>query len=217
MAGGQNRSSAVMQQRSEPHDVVTRADAKAIGQRWYFTGAPCPRGHVAKRSVSNRECRRCVDDKTAAKRRADPDLIRAKDRARHARTLDARRTQSRASRERHIEARRQYDLERYQQPERRAWQKSQATGWAKSNPGKRNAIISARRAWVKRATPAWLSDQQRAEIRAFYLAARSRGTGFHVDHIVPLRGRNVCGLNVPWNLQILTKAENIAKGNRHAE
>lgn len=64
-------------------------------------------------------------------------------------------------------------------------------------------------------TPKWLTEQQLSEIKQFYTDAsfltNYTKTKCEVDHIVPLRGKNVCGLNVPWNLQILTRSDNARK------
>ena len=90
--------------------------------------------------------------------------------------------------------------------------------WRKANPAKTNAINAKRRAAKLRATPSWLTELHCQQIEIFYSAAAelSKEFGFQVDvdHIVPLQGKNVSGLHVPWNLQLLPSKLNNSKGNR---
>jgi len=84
--------------------------------------------------------------------------------------------------------------------------------WAKKNPMKIMVYNATRRSAKLNATPGWLTPTQLAEIDGIYLYASI--FGLTVDHIVPLRGKTVCGLHVPWNLQPMTAQENYRKGNR---
>ena len=64
------------------------------------------------------------------------------------------------------------------------------------------------------ATPSWLDANLFAPIFEEARKRRKAGEDVHIDHIVPLAGKTVCGLHVPWNLQIIPAQENRAKGNR---
>jgi hypothetical protein len=74
-----------------------------------------------------------------------------------------------------------------------------------------------RRAKKLQRTPQWANKQH---IQEYYETAQGlsmmTGEWYHVDHIVPLLGKNVCGLHVEHNLQIITAKENLKKGNVYA-
>ena len=90
--------------------------------------------------------------------------------------------------------------------------------WKKTNAGKVNATNKKRRLRQQNATPHWLTDDDFWMIEQAYELAQLRtkmlGIKFHVDHILPIKGKTVCGLHVPNNLQVIPALENIRKGNR---
>ena len=96
--------------------------------------------------------------------------------------------------------------------------KEYRSNWNKENRHKRNAVENKRRAFKLNATPKWLSKEQLQQIESIYWLARLQqeltDEQYHVDHIIPLQGKTVCGLHVPWNLQVLKATENLSKGNR---
>jgi len=87
--------------------------------------------------------------------------------------------------------------------------------WRKKYPEKSQASVSARRKRAKQSTPKWVNL---FFIEEAYLLAKLRttATGFkwHVDHIIPLRGKTVCGLHVIENLAVIPAILNQRKGNK---
>jgi len=71
------------------------------------------------------------------------------------------------------------------------------------------ARVILRKRRKEQSIPSWADEKA---IISFY---KNCPKGYHVDHIVPLKGKYVCGLHVLNNLQYLTIEENLSKSNYH--
>lgn len=93
--------------------------------------------------------------------------------------------------------------------------------WAYINRGRSNAIKQKYKIAKLTRTPKWLTVEDYWVITEIYnlAALRTKMTGFawHVDHIIPLQGKTVCGLHVPLNLQVIPGVDNIRKYNKYDE
>lgn len=79
------------------------------------------------------------------------------------------------------------------------------------NPGKVRADRAKRHAAQMQAVPSWMTRDHLQQIRQFYANCPK---GMEVDHIVPLRGKQVRGLHVIWNLRYLNRSDNRRKSNK---
>ena len=183
----------------------TRAEAKAIGAKYYFTGEPCKHGHIAPRKTKG-ACVECmkVEWQQAAEKRGDyfreyNRREEVKDR-KHEWYQDNREQVIAAASTRPAHVKREYQ-----------------TAWKERNLVWVRADTKARRRKHREATPPWLSRQQKAQTRELYKVAitmsKTTGEQYVVDHIYPLRSDVVCGLHVPWNLRIITQQQNLEKSN----
>jgi len=88
--------------------------------------------------------------------------------------------------------------------------------WAKNNLGKKRAYRAKRRSAILCATPTWAKP---IEIKKIYAEAdflsKVTGIKYEVDHIIPLQGKNVCGLHVQNNLRVIQMIDNRKKAYRH--
>lgn len=61
-----------------PRSAFGRAEAMAAGMTRYWTGQPCPKGHVAERTVSDRGCAECPRLRKIVWRAANRDELRVR-------------------------------------------------------------------------------------------------------------------------------------------
>jgi 5-methylcytosine-specific restriction endonuclease McrA len=180
----------------------TRKEAQALGEKFYFTGEPCVRGHIALRKTKG-ACVECVKEDWAV------DNERRKGKPKTTAAVAA--------------GRRYYEKNREAVIARAAARPAEEKRRNRSDYKDRNVDVvradtSVRKRRHREATPAWLTKEERLQMRELYVQARKltvvTGERYVVDHIVPLRGESVCGLHVPWNLRVITQDENLKKSNK---
>ena len=184
----------------------TRAEAKASGATHYFTGEPCKHGHIAPRKTKG-ACVECLKVEWQKGNEARAEYFKQYNQS------EAGQKSKRAYYERNKDA----VIARAQArpDEKKLLYKK---GYKKRNPDLYKELVSLRRRRFRQATPKWLTAEHKLEIRLQYRLAieLSRRTGIRhaVDHIIPLLGDTICGLHVPWNLQVITQADNLKKSNK---
>jgi hypothetical protein len=185
---------------------TTREEAKKTGSKYYFTGQPCKHGHIAARKTKG-ACVECLKVEWTKGNETRADYFREYNKREDVK--DRKNEWYQENRETVIataSTRPAHVLRGY----RNAWKENNKTQVLADN--------KVRRRKHREATPPWLTRKQKSEIRQLYQIAitmtQTTGEQYVVDHIVPLRSHEVCGLHVPWNLRVITQEENLKKSNK---
>jgi hypothetical protein len=181
---------------------TNRATAKKLGNKYYFTGQPCVRGHIALRKTKG-ACVECMKEDWAtdnAKRAEKPKSKASKAAGKRYYEKNKEAVKARAN------ARAKEEVMQYKLRHK------------ERNPEYYKSLTSARRRRHRNATPKWVTAEEKLAIRQLYIKAmeltRLTGVRYVVDHDYPLHGETICGLHVLANLKIMTQDENLKKSNK---
>lgn len=186
--------------------------------RFNWPDVPCRNNHVAPRYRSNGACYECQKMRRARYREGEVGA-----------------ETERRGRKRWYEKHRTAEVERasaartkkpqYAATASRRWRernpeavKNYAATYSRSNSAVKAKLAAAYTARKLRATPAWADSSAIAEV--YRIAARltnKTGVPHEVDHIIPLRGKTVCGLHVHYNLRAIPARDNRRKYNHLKE
>jgi hypothetical protein len=178
---------------------------------------PCRRGHIGWRrgSKDRARCPHCERITARDWYSRNKAKVAEQNRRYRQKNPERRRAQKQRWQRRNMERVVAYNREwRRKNPDKAA---AHGKKWRDNNGAVFQAIVRKRQATVINRTPKWADHEA---MKQFYLCAKrmeaATGIKHHVDHIVPLQGRDVCGLHVEANLQVLPANVNLRKADRWA-
>lgn len=217
-------------------EIVTRKEAMERGLKKYFTGKLCKNGHVAERNMAG-GCLACGREASKARYSESPKIRErkaawARENREKIREINAKRYRENPEKQREAtlkwqkanpeKAREKSAKWNRDNPEKmralkEKWarenpgkERETRARWRKENPEKQRAKEASRRSQKLKAIPSWANKDAILQIYQ-----RAKELDHHVDHIVPLKSKLVCGLHCEANLQTLAPLENLLKGNRY--
>lgn len=163
-----------------------RVDAIAAGEKYYFTGKPCKRGHIAKRHITT-GCCECTKEIQKSYRERKVVSWAAK---------NAKWRQENKDRIAEIDA---------------AYRKKNKVA-RKAQRQKYKTAKRVRSVNIRNDEFDLLVFEEAQEL----CQLRAGDTGFlwHIDHMLPLRAKTVSGLHVAENIQVIPAVLNLLKGNK---
>jgi 5-methylcytosine-specific restriction endonuclease McrA len=206
-----------------PHEgpIVTRAEAKASGLTRYFTGRPCPQGHISERWIASYSCDAC--QRIDTRQRYEANLHGRQD-GNRAKASEAYYSDIEKSREYHrlrsallYEARKPY-MASWQAANREhlnAYSRARFAELVGPAREKRRVLTRRRRARRKGNGGSHTAEQIQAMLASQqFRCANCKASikkGYHADHIQPI---NAGGSNDISNIQLLCARCNLSKGHK---
>lgn len=201
----------------EGQPIISLSEARERGLSRYFTGVPCKRdGHVCEREVLSRRCIQCRRDTYNKWRKTERGHTRLK--AARAANPEYYRSSTKRWAANNADKVRAYTEQYYSDLEHREQNRAHSRRRMREQPEYYRAKGANYRAQKRNATPWWADlDAIRAVYAEMVRLNQTTSIEHHVDHIVPLVSKKVCGLHVACNLRIVTAFENLSKRNRLIE
>ena len=209
-------------------EIITRKEAIEQGLSKFFTGKPCKHGHIALRKVSDSHCIDCAKNKNKIYMQNNKEKRRKYEKEYYSRP-DVKKRQSENGAKRYKEKRTEILKQRAEFAANNPDLKKRNEDYRKRNKDKILASMavyyranksrcienaSKRKVSLLNATPKWQTALScSTKYKESVTMGRLTGIKHHVDHIIPLQGKNVCGLHVPENLRVIPARDNLRKSN----